>query len=246
MNNNFTMPFTITDNEFLSMPDKLREQLIEYLKKQRNDTLLAENTSSESNAETLIKDNQETDNFELDVNKRFEVPKANAVLEEVLKDGKYIGVRIAQNKRIYIARDWSLSNEVQNIINIAVDCGLTSFWRTGPSHPREISFYPNIEYIRGAHHIGLSFNTIQRYVFVLGAESRPKAKQIREITFHKRFENILKEVLAKEISSNEVIETGTWRKQNWGGKDLTTHPSDFEKIVKFMKEDRDINPHFYE
>ena len=121
MINTFTLPFSITDNEFLNMPDKLREQLIEYLKKQRNDSLLTENTSSESNTETLIKDNQQPDNFELDVNKRFEVPKANAVLEEVLKDGKFIGVRISQNNRTYIARDWSLSNEVQYIINISVD-----------------------------------------------------------------------------------------------------------------------------
>ena len=236
------MGITINDDDILNMPENLRVKLFDYLKEQRNLNHNRQQSFDHQNQN----DSREYDDYGLKIIKKIDYPEVNAVFSEVIDNkGKFLGTKITQNGRTYIARDWSLTEEVKEIINLAINSGLVCFWRTGPSHPRDLSFEGNEGYLRGAHHIGFSFNTSQRYIFVLGAESRPKANKIREITFHKRMEPILRKILKEEISSKEQLQKNSWRKQNWGGHDLTTHPDDINNILNFIEKDRINNPQNY-
>ena len=95
--------------------------------------------------------------YETRTSNQWYFKELNTVFEEVEdKQGKYLGIKITQNDKTYIARNWRINEQIKNIINLASSCNLKCLWRHG--HPLDKYFLNKKEndFLKGSHHIGFS------------------------------------------------------------------------------------------
>jgi hypothetical protein len=229
------MGIEISDDELLAMEPRLLLELQQYLKDYRG-----------KNGKDRITNAQEHRFLDHslahpELNVLSEWKLADATFEEVeLPSGKFLGTRVKQNNVCYIARNWKMTAEVKKILQTAADLGFNKFWRF--NHPQNSYHEGNVNYLKGSHHIGCSKRHDSNWIFVLGAESLSKqngSQKVKEITFN-RLEPYIDIALSEDgqpvtASEGELVE-GTFKIQKGGGKCITTHPSDFERIIKYIAE----------
>jgi hypothetical protein len=123
------MGIEISDEELLAMEPKLLLQLQEHLKdfRHKNQSIVS---APSQNSEFINLSTEE--NEELQIRKTWELEAADAVFEEVeTSGGKFLGTRVTQDGRTYIARKWELTAEIKEILSKATDLGFAKFWRYG-------------------------------------------------------------------------------------------------------------------
>ena len=222
--------FEITDEELISMDPELLIKLQKFLKEHR----LHKNMSLDLHNKNV--NNNELFNYELNITNTWVSNKASTVFEEVEdKEGKYLGIKITQDNRSYIARNWRINSKLKEIVELSASCDLTKLWRN--NHPSKRYYLDKTfnDYIKGSHHIGFSHTHDHRWVFVLGAESlsrRTGGQIIKFVTFNKIYYDQLNDCLTEV---NLVPSSGQFCKQNFGGKDLLILPEDLEKVLLHLK-----------
>lgn len=232
------MPLTISDEELLSMDPELLVGLQKYLKTFRD--------SNKSSLEVDI-DNDEKPvtsnsfNDSLIVIKSWYLEISEAQFDEVeTNEGRFLGTRISQDNKTYIARNWKMTEEVKTIITKASKNGFSKLWRQ--NHPQDRYMIDGPDYLRGSHHIGLSKSHFDPWLFVLGAESlsrRGGVQSIKEITFNKYFGEIIENnsnlINQKDTKFSEsLLESNHYRVQNGSGYNYTTHPNDFDQLINII------------
>src|SRR5713101_5516084 len=80
------------------------------------------------------------------------------------------GLHVQQDGKAYVARAWTLCDEVVKIVDEALDCGFTCLIRH--SHPK-----PSNRDERGVQYIGFSRSAAERWVFVIDQYSCPATRQ---------------------------------------------------------------------
>jgi hypothetical protein len=230
------MGIEITDDELWSMDPELLIKLQAHLNKHRKkllDSVVPED-GKEKISEKIDKTLQE-----LSVIKSLDMADTTAQFEEVQTvQGQFLGTRITQSDRTYIARQWHITDEVWQILGAAVKAGYGKFWRH--SHPQDSYFLGSKNYLKGSHHIGCSLSHFDPWIFVLGAECLSKKsglQTVKEITFNKNVGHLVQECLNVEYSEPQIegdIKRGRFRVQTNGGHNYTTHKNDFEKIINHV------------
>lgn len=230
------MGIEITDDELLSMDPQLLLQLQQHLK-DRREKYGAPDHHDEAFPHSKGKQNLSTEG--LTVRSKWELDDAS--FEEVEDaSGRYLGTRINQNGVTYIARDWKMTNEVKSILTTSAELGFNKFWRD--NHPQSSYYEGRENYLKGCHHIGCSITHDRKsWVFVLGAESLSTQRglqKVKEITFNINCENYVD--CAASDDNNPMRRTegelvpGSFKLQKGTGKNLTTHPDDFERIISYI------------
>jgi len=230
------MGIEISDDELLAMDPQLLLELQRHLKDYREKN----GKTVISNAPPNLSHQNPLTTSELIPFSKWEI--ADATFEEVeLPSGKFLGTKVTQNNVCYIARGWRMTSEVKSILQHSVRAGFDKFWRFG--HPQDSYHEGNSNFLRGSHHIGCSKSHDTPWVFVIGAESlsRKQGKQtVKEITFNRVFEVYMDVALSSTGDPippvNGPLTPGSYKVQKGGGKCFTTHPDDFEKIIKYFGE----------
>ena len=241
------MALTISEDELLQMPSDLLRRLREYLSKQRGLGEKADSnvTAPISSSATLSRDAP----AKLEIcSDKWEPEAAEGLALQELRyksGGKHFGVRVSQHVGTecheYCARNWLLTQQVKDIVLLAIRYGFDKLWRKG--HPQTAYCKvrkdggPEVKggkYDDGSPHIGFSSSIDGRWLFVLGAEARPP--NVKVITFEKGNEEYLKKILTTELAPRMPIREGAWQWEGRGGNNIFVHPSDLEKILKGIKE----------
>ena len=74
---------------------------------------------------------------------------------------------VSQGGGKYKAREWKLTGELFDIIDLAISKGLSSVWRQ--RHPMAKYFEGGKSFEKSSHHIGFSRSPKERWVFEVGA-----------------------------------------------------------------------------
>ena len=229
------MGIEITDDELLSMEPQLLVKLQRYLKdyrdKHKGDSEQKE-TVTHFPSDDLAKDTEFKVLSHWDLN--------NAKFEEVEDvTGKFLGTRITQTNVTYIARQWRMTDEVKTILTTSAKLGFDKFWRF--NHPQESYLKGNINYLKGCHHIGCSSHHHTPWIFALGAESLSKkggVQRVKEVTFNTYAELYVDVALSENGEpmppSDDDLVPGSYKIQKGGGKNITTHPRDFSRIIAYV------------
>ena len=229
------MGIEISDEELLSMDPDLFLKLQKYLREYRNN-------KSTTLSEGIKKTDQITlYDYETRTSNQWYFKELNTVFEEVEdKQGKYLGIKITQNDKTYIARNWRINEQIKNIINLASSCNLKCLWRHG--HPLDKYFLNEKEndFLKGSHHIGFSENHAYPWVFVLGSESlrrRQGGQLIKSITFNKKYLNRINKYLIKTKNTGSLPDRGEFCLQKFGGKDISILPDDLESLLRKLSKE---------
>ena len=231
------MGIEISDEELLSMEPELLLRLQEYLKnfRENNKHRVTENLDKE-NEEKFHIENE----IELNVIKSWHEPIGQATFEEVeTNDGKFLGTRVTQNGRTYIARKWEITAEIKDILSKAAELGFSKYWRHG--QPQNAYFLGGKNYYKGSPHISCSRKHSDYWVFGLDEYCRRKesGKQIlKEITFNKLYGIYWETALTGEPQNptEGKLVQGSYKIQNFGGQCFRIHPDDFEKALVHFSE----------
>ncbi|PVE25787.1 hypothetical protein DC522_03165 [Microvirga sp. KLBC 81] len=125
------------------------------------------------------------------------------------------GLFVSQHGRSYLAREWRLTSEVLEVLQTALEFGLTHLWQEG--HPSKSE----------SHHISFSFSHApQTWVFVIGKEAKPP--NVRWVTFHQKFKGYLRE--------GGFLDEGS-RKAEWensGGKNILVRPEYLHPVLSYL------------
>ena len=240
-NNNkmeINMPLTISDEELLSMEPELLVSLQKYLKTFRdsNKSLVEANIDTEDDFHV-----SNSFNDDLIVTKSWYLEISETKFDEVeTNKGKFLGTRISQDNKTYIARNWKMTEEVKKIITKAAENGFSKLWRQ--NHPQERYMIDGPDYLRGSHHIGFSKSHSDPWLFVLGAESLSRkggVQSVKEITFNKYFGKIIQNnsnlINQKDTTFSEsLLESNHYKVQNGSGYNYTTHPNDFDHLIDII------------
>ena len=210
------MTITISEEELLGMRPELLAELQTYLREHRD-------KAASRNRESVHESDLRKSNV-------LQIPEADLVLSDVGDTTQpHIGVLVEQDDRAYIARRWHLTGDVEKTIRLAIEHGYDRLWRFG--HPQDDYFIGGAKERTGAPHIGFSRDHHERWFFVIGQEARPP--NIKVITFHKSHEGELTALFGPAISDAEsTLTRENWIRENRGGRNLLTHPSDLEFILK--------------
>lgn len=229
------MGIEITDDELLSMDPQMLVELQQYLKNYRDKNSFV---SGRLEPTTDSLSPHLADNAELRVLSNWELDEAKFEEVEDLT-GRFLGTRVTQNNVTYIARRWRMTSEVKEILTTSASLGFDKFWRF--NHPQESYLKDNINYLKGCHHIGCSSNHNSPWVFVLGAESlsrRSGTQVVKEITFNRVYNELLDKAVRKIEPplrhTDSEIKSGTYKIQRGGGKCYTTHPANFQELIKYF------------
>lgn len=231
------MGIKITNDELLSMQPELLLELQRYLKEYR----VQNGTQKESENSLKVPDEAKTTPASLEVLSKWDLH--DAVFEEVEDaSGKFLGTRVTQNNVTYIARQWRMTDEVKAILAAAANLGFDKFWRF--NHPQNSYLEGNIKYLKPAcAHIGCSVSHDSPWIFVLGAESRSTrlgVQTIKEITFNRVYQefmdNAVNQIESPLLLTDGELRAGTYKIQKGGGKCYTTHPRDFQNLIKYFAE----------
>ena len=213
-NSEDNMPLEISDEELIDMEPELLLSLQKYLKERRANTS-ALNAKDNSLAHDLSKNmalsSSGAETNELIVIKSWSaIEAANANFEEVEQaDGIYLGARITQDGRTYIARNWKLTEQLKLFISLAIEVGFPKLWRT--NHPLDSYLLGNENYLMGCHHISCSRTHNTPWIFALGAEcfSNVGGRQIiKEVTFNKIHGDLIRELLEKKGGKDMYLHNG--------------------------------------
>ena len=220
-----SMAITISENELLNMDPELLAQLQQYLRAQRG---MADSNGSKPPV------NQEA--------KKTDTWKVPGVTNEDLVLSNYndpsqghVGVLVEQGGRAYIARRWSLTEPVKDIVKLATKYGFDRLWRSG--HPRDEYLFPEgAKSILGSPHIGFSRPNDKRWLFVLCQEAGPP--DIKLITFQRtENEEYIKKIFGTgPLDTNEPLRPGQWKRELRGGRNLFVHPDDLEMVLTQIQE----------
>ena len=243
-NSEDNMPLEISDAELLDMDPELLLSLQKYLKDRRAQhpqVPLKEDATSALVANTSSKTTI-SEGTELVTIKSWDISSAaNATLDEVEgPDGLYLGSRVTQDGRTYIARNWKITEQLKKFILIAIDVGFQKLWRT--NHPMDSYLLGNENYLMGCHHISCSRTHDSPWVFALGAESLSNVggrQMIKEVTFNKIYGDMIQRALSEKggrdmYLHNGRIQPGHFKVQRGGGRNFTIHPDDFETILPYL------------
>ena len=229
------MGIEISDEELLSMDPDLFLKLQKYLREYRNN-------KSTTLSEGLKKTDQITlYDYETHTSNQWYFKELNTVFEEVEdKQGKYLGIKITQNDKTYIARNWRINEQIKNIINLASSCNLK--WLCRHVQPLDNIFLIKMEnvFLKGSHHIGFSENHAYPWVFVLGSESlrrRHGGQLIKSITFNKKYLNRINKYLIKTKNTGSLPDRGEFCLQKFGGKDISILPDDLESLLRKLSKE---------
>ena len=230
------MGLQISDDELLSMDPGLFFKLQKYLKEFRENKISLSAFNDED--KNKVADDKNSFDYSLLTTNRWISKSNHAVFEEVEnKEGKYLGIKITQNGRTYIARNWRINEKLKEIIEISASCELTCLWRH--NHPLNKYFLSNLknDFIKGSHHIGFSATNYYPWVFVIGSESlrrRHGGQMIKSITFNKKYIDQISICLKNKNNLATQPEKGEFCIQNFGGRDISVLPDDFEKLLKHL------------
>ncbi len=229
------MGIEISDEELLSMDPDLFLKLQKYLREYRN------NKSTTLSEEIKKTDHITLYDYETRTSNQWYFKELNTVFEEVEdKQGKYLGIKITQNDKTYIARNWRINEQIKNIINLASSCNLKCLWRHG--HPLDKYFLNEKEndFLKGSHHIGFSEKHAYPWVFVLGSESlrrRHGGQLIKSITFNKKYLNRINKYLIETKNTGSLPDKGEFCLQKFGGKDISILPVDLEGLLRKLSKE---------
>ena len=233
------MGIDISDDELLNMdPElllKIQSYLKEYREKKKNEENLAPSVEESVTVPEHISD-------DLTVLRTWKIEEADALFEEVeTKQGKFLGTRITQDGRTYIARKWKMTEQVKEILLKSVETGFPKFWRYG--QPQDSYFTGGSNYLKGSHHISCSSRHDDPWVFALGAESLGKEKgeqKVKEVTFNKIYELYWDSALTGEVQdpTEGPLEEGKYKIQKFGGRCFSMHPKDFGKVIEYFAENK--------
>lgn len=232
------MGFEISDNELITMEPELLLRLQQHLKEQRENNLVS--TPKIIQVDENRKQKTSVDDG-LTVLKSWRLPNVGADFDEVeTPQGRYLGIRVTQNDRTYIGKNWKITDEVKRILSKSAELGYSKFWRF--NHPQDSYLLDSHKYTDGIHHIGCSKSHSVPWIFVLAGEclSRKGGVQtVKEITFNSNLEPYIKLALKKAGNvqgpiDGPLIKSGEYKKQKGGGKCLTTHPLDFDRIIEYI------------
>ena len=256
------MPITISDEELLSMEPELLVSLQKYLKNFRDNNTPVKERKKEINMEIdelKSRDNNNLESIEqinqqiehklyesksldqLIVTKSWYLETSEAKFDEVeTNEGKFLGTRISQDDKTYIARNWKITEEVKKIIVKAAENGFTKLWRQ--NHPQERYMIDGPDYLRGSHHIGFSKSHSDHWVFALGAESLSRkggVQRVKEITFNKYYGHFIENNSKLKNQNNtsfseSILESDHYKIQNGSGYNYTTHPNDFSYLIDII------------
>ena len=231
------MGIEITDDELLSMDPHLLLELQRYLKSYRD-----HHGTVVEKRKTFVEPSisKHDDDVSLKVLSHWEL--SNALFEEVEDaTGRFLGTRVAQDNVTYIARRWRMTDEVKTILTASAELGFDKFWRF--NHPQNSYLEGNVNYLKGCHHISCSASHDSPWIFALGAESlsRRRGNQVvKEITFNSNLELYIDSAIAPDgefvhsLEPEQKLAPGSFKIQKGGGKNLSTHPDDFGRIVKYI------------
>ncbi len=210
------MAITISEEELLGMPPGLFAELQTYLREHRDKAV-------SRHSESVQKSDLRKSNV-------LQIPESDLVLSDVGDATQpHIGVLVEQDDRSYIARRWRLTGDVERTVRLAIQHGFDRLWRFG--HPQDDYFIGGAKERTGAPHIGFSRDPHERWSFVIGPEARPPSLKV--ITFHKSHERLLKDLFGEAKSdTGNTISPENWIQEFRGGRNLLTHPSDLEFILK--------------
>ena len=210
------MAITISEEELLGMRPELLAELQTYLREHRD-------KAASRNRESVHESDLRKSNV-------LQIPEADLVLSDVGDEKQpHIGVLVEQDNRSYIARRWHLNGDVEKTVRLAIKHGYDRLWRFG--HPQDDYFLGGAKERTGAPHIGFSRGHHERWFFVIGPEARPP--NIKVITIHKSHEEELTALFGPAKSDAEnTITPENWIQENRGGRNILTHPSDLEFILK--------------
>lgn len=126
---------------------------------------------------------------------------------DLFLDDRSNGVFVAQHRRAYLARKWKMTDQVQDIIRLALDHGLTCLWQEG--HPGSNT----------SHHISFSFSHQRAsWVFCIGDGADPP--NVKAVTISKKVRGILQELGLDKF----------W--ENAGGKNFSIAPDDLPIFLR--------------
>ena len=231
-----SMGIEISDDELLAMEPKLLLQLQEHLKDFRHKKQSIVPAPPQNNEFINVSTGE---NEELQIRKTWELAAADALFEEVeTSGGKFLGTRVTQHGRTYIARKWELTAEIKEILSKATDLGFAKFWRYG--QPQDSYFLGGANYLKGSPHISCSRGHSDPWVFALDQICRGREggrQKIKEITFNKLYELYWDSALTGGEPSpptDGILLPGTYKIQNYGGHCFTMHPADFENVIEYF------------
>ena len=236
------MGIEISDDELLNMDPELLLKIQAYLKDYR-DRKRSEEPSIANTEEPKL--TPASTDHELIVLKTWEIVEAEALFEEVeTKQGKFLGIRITQDGRTYIARKWKLTDELTDILWKSVSVGYTKFWRYG--QPQDSYFIGEANYLKGSHHISCSSSHSDPWIFALGAtclQIKGGKQFIKEITFNKHLETHVATALENKegygyAEQGGPIQRRKYRHENFGGRNITTHTKDFHLIISHIAKEQ--------
>jgi len=230
------MGIEISDEELLAMEPKLLLQLQEHLKDFRHKNQSIVSAPSQTNEFIYVSTEE---NEELQIRKTWELATADAIFEEVeTLGGKFLGTRVTQDGRTYIARKWELTAEIKEVLSKANDLGFAKFWRYG--QPQDSYFLGGANYLKGSPHISCSRGHSDPWVFALDQICRGREggrQKIKEITFNKLYKIYWETALTGGEPSpptDGILLPGTYKIQNYGGHCFTMHPDDFENVIEYF------------
>jgi len=214
------MAITISEDELLNMEPELLNRLQRYLREQRG---LSDTDVSKT-----------PNNWDSRKSNTWQVAGASnedLVLSNYSEPSRgHVGVLVEQGGRTYIARRWSLTDPVKDVVTLAVKYGFDRLWRSG--HPRDEYLLPEGAKSRsGSPHIGFSRPNDKRWLFVLGQEASPP--DINLITVQRtENEDYIREIFGNDpIDNPKDLEKGKWTRETRGGRNLFIHPTDLEMVL---------------
>ena len=229
------MGIEISDDELLAMEPKLLLQLQEHLKDFRHKNRSIVSAPPQNNEFSNVSTGE---NEELQIRKTWELAAADALFEEVdTLGGKFLGTRVTQDGRTYIARKWELTAEIKEILSKATDLGFAKFCRYG--QPQDSYVLEGVNYLKGSPHISCSRGHSDPWVFGLDQICRGREggrQKIKEITFNKVYELYWDIAVTggEEPPTDGPLLPGKYKIQNYGGHCFTMHPDDFEKVIEYF------------
>ena len=142
-------------------------------------------------------------------------PDANLTLTETAN-----GILVQQDGRVYRSGKWKLTEQIIEIVDTAIEYGLTAQWQNG--HPSDAFFEGGSKFDKGIHHISFAPSHAHKWVFVMGHEGvrKPWNDQFLEkLTFNKKYRNF--------VAQSDV----SWEWEIHRGKNLFVSPDNLGTLL---------------
>ena len=138
-------------------------------------------------------------------------------------DGGYFGIEISQDELTYVARDFSLTQEIKSLIWTARCFDFKKLWVDG--HPSAPYLKGEPKFMRGSHHITFARSHQDSWAFVLDGKSTSNegdGQLIKTVCFNRKFEN--------QISNSGVLA----QQEGGGGRNFRVAFVDAPRLVAYL------------